>query len=106
MKLTLLKVISFLALMFISGATVSATDYYVDSNKGNDANSGHRPKSAWRSLDALNKATFKPGDRVLLAADSRYTGQLAHNGGRDFFGNPVSPEGPSCVGAHELLRSK
>jgi hypothetical protein len=80
---TRLIAISFLVLIFISGAAAAATDYYVDSSKGNDANSGHHPKAAWRSLDALNKVVFKPGDRVLLAAGSRYTGQLAPKGSGD-----------------------
>jgi hypothetical protein len=30
---------------------------------------------------------------------------IANNGGRDFFGNPVSTDGPKCIGAHEASKA-
>jgi hypothetical protein len=40
----------------------------------------------------------------MLHADSPCIGAAApipDNGGRDFFGNPVSTDGPKCIGVHE-----
>lgn len=51
-------------------------DYYVNSNGGDDRNSGKSPDQAWQSLQPINEFAFGPGDRVLLAGGSRYAGQL------------------------------
>ena len=74
MKPNVLVAISFTVLLCLCGGAASAVDYYVDSGSGNEANSGHSPDAAWRSLAALNRVIFKPGDSILLAAGSRYTG--------------------------------
>jgi hypothetical protein len=71
---TVLAAISFAVLPCLWGSAASAADYDVDSGSGDDANSGHSANAAWRSLAALNRVIFKPGDSILLAAGSRYTG--------------------------------
>jgi hypothetical protein len=83
MKLGVLAAISLTLLMCLYGSAAVATDYYVDGSKGNDAGSGRSADAAWRTLGALNRIVFKPGDRILLAAGSRYTGQLAPGGSGD-----------------------
>jgi len=50
--------------------------YYVDSSRGDDANSGLSVSSAWKSLDKVNATTFRPGDRLLFKAGTAYSGQL------------------------------
>ena len=54
--------------------------YYVDSNDGNDNNSGTSPGEAWKSLTPVNSTTFMPGDKILFKAESTYTGQLKPQG--------------------------
>jgi hypothetical protein len=54
--------------------------YFVDSNDGNDNNSGTSPAEAWKSLSPVNSMTFMPGDKILFKADSNYTGQLKPQG--------------------------
>lgn len=50
------------------------TTYYVDSENGNDNNSGTEKSKAWQSLENVNKTTFQPGDSILLKRDSVWTG--------------------------------
>jgi len=56
------------------------TTYYVDSASGSDEHNGTSPEQAWRSLDRINSAVFSPGDKILLKADTRYTGRLRLQG--------------------------
>jgi hypothetical protein len=53
-----------------------ATDYYLDSMTGNDANSGTTPTQAWATLDKANHAPLVPGDQLLIKAGTTYEGQL------------------------------
>ncbi|MES2276171.1 MAG: hypothetical protein V4592_09120 [Bacteroidota bacterium] len=55
-------------------------DYYVDADKGNDANNGTSIKSAWKTLDKVNAQIFVPGNRILFKAGGMWTGQLAPKG--------------------------
>jgi hypothetical protein len=52
------------------------TTYYVDAAHGHDQAASTSPGAAWRSLDRVDATTFAPGDRVLLHAGQRWTGQL------------------------------
>ena len=49
------------ALLLVPIRSACAVTYYVDSAAGNDANSGFRAASAWRSLEKLNGTTFRSG---------------------------------------------
>ncbi len=53
------------------------TTYYVDSAGGNDQRDGTAPENAWKTLDRVNGVLFAPGDKILLKAGSRFSGQLA-----------------------------
>lgn len=79
-----------LSVLFLSVLATAAfgADYYVDSTRGADANSGHEADQAWRSLDKVNETTFAPGDRILFAAGSRWEGQL-HPKGSGAAGRPI-----------------
>ncbi len=57
------------------GAKVGST-YYVSSASGSDSNDGLSPKSPWRTLDRVNSAILKPGDRVLFRRGDLWRGQL------------------------------
>jgi hypothetical protein len=58
----------------------SGSVFYVDGSSGNDRHDGLSEGRAWKSLEQVNSFTFKPGDRILFRAGTRYTGQLAPKG--------------------------
>ncbi len=43
------------------------TTYYVDPEKGNDANDGRKARQAWKSLAKVNGLKLAPGDKVVIA---------------------------------------
>lgn len=53
-----------------------ATTWYVDSARGNDANSGATSSAPWKSLAKISVTEFHPGDRILLHAGSVWNEQL------------------------------
>ncbi|WP_345947602.1 hypothetical protein ABDD95_12160 [Mucilaginibacter sp. PAMB04274] len=55
-------------------AYVHATNYYVNSKAGDDTNSGTTKDQAWKGLTNLQKDHFLPGDSILFAKGSTYTG--------------------------------
>ncbi|HBY60803.1 MAG TPA: xylose ABC transporter [Solibacterales bacterium] len=65
-----------LALFFVLTGILTGTEYYVDASAGDDGNSGETSAAAWRSLDKVNAAQFRPGDRVLFRAGQTWRGQL------------------------------
>ncbi|HPS54048.1 MAG TPA: ADP-ribosylglycohydrolase family protein [Sedimentisphaerales bacterium] len=79
-------VIIILSILFSFSA--SAKTYYVDSVTGNDDNSGITIESAWKTIEKVNSLEFKPGDKILFKADSKYTGQLKPKGSGEK-GNPI-----------------
>lgn len=72
---------------FAVDATSFATDYYVDSQTGDDAASGRSPQTAWRSLDRVSSAKLAAGDAVYFKAGERWRGGLKPASGEP--GKPV-----------------
>jgi hypothetical protein len=60
----------------LSSLLVFGAEYYVDATSGDDGNSGKTPEMAWRSLEKVNLAEFKPGDRIRFRAGSTWAGHL------------------------------
>jgi hypothetical protein len=58
----------------------TGVSYYLNSMSGNDAYPGTSADSAWKSLDRVNTFIFSPGDSLLLACGSGWTGQLKPGG--------------------------
>ncbi len=58
--------------------SAQGTVYYVNSQTGNDQNSGTSPEQAWENLDKVNAeiASFNPGDSVLFARGNTFYGSL------------------------------
>jgi len=84
------RISSFGFLFFWSFSAAFATDYYINSESGDDSNSGASPGSAWKSLAPANAHVFQPGDRLWFKSGTRYTGQLAPRGSGCFTnGRPV-----------------
>ena len=59
-----------------AGAPCIAATYYVHPTAGSDQQPGTSPSAPWRTLAKANAASLQPGDRVLLAADQTFEGQL------------------------------
>jgi len=59
---------------------VSATTYYIDSDSGDDGNSGLSPAQPWKTLAKVNATTFAPGDRILFSAGGHWEGKLNPKG--------------------------
>jgi hypothetical protein len=66
----------------------SGRKFYVNSETGDDSNSGRARNKAWKSLGPVNTMEFMPGDIVNFASGSLWTGELLinHNGEKD---NPI-----------------
>lgn len=56
------------------------TNYYVDSENGDDAADGLTPDTAWETLDNVNEKEFEPGDKILLKEGTQYHGTLNPSG--------------------------
>jgi hypothetical protein len=61
-----------LFLFFIANA--NATNYYINNRIGNDNHTGNSKDLAWKGLINLERKTFNPGDSILFAKGSSYTG--------------------------------
>jgi hypothetical protein len=68
----------FVSLFLFACARLVAASYYIDDRAGDDTAEGTTPARAWRSLEPVNKKTFKPGDQILLHAGSRWEGVSLH----------------------------
>ncbi len=51
-----------------------ATDYFINSRMGRDTAAGTTRESPWKSLKSIEAHRFAPGDRLLFADGSSYTG--------------------------------
>ncbi len=69
----LYKWILCVCVFFISQGAVAQT-YYINSRWGNDANTGKTKDNAWQSCNNLEKNKFLPGDSILFANGSSYSG--------------------------------
>jgi hypothetical protein len=59
--------------VFFFNFSANAANYYVNSRFGDDDNSGTTKETAWKSLKNLSNK-FLPGDNILFARGSSYTG--------------------------------
>src|SRR6185312_10685567 len=64
------------AALLLASAPALATNYYVDSLHGNDANSGAAQTTPWKSLAKISATEFKPGDHIFLHSGSVWNEQL------------------------------
>jgi len=66
-----------------------ATTYYINAAKGNDANPGTSPETAFQTLERASKVRLQAGDQLLLAAGQKFAGQLAYKELSGAVGNPI-----------------
>lgn len=60
-------------ILMLAAIPATATNYYINSRTGSDAAPGNSKEQAWKSLANLGKK-FMPGDSILFARGSAYTG--------------------------------
>ena len=67
----------FVLLFLWAAQNLVATDYFVDSNSGNDGNNGLSPSTAWRTVGKVNSfmRNLEPGDSVLFRRGCSFKGQ-------------------------------
>lgn len=65
------------------------TTYYVDSIAGSDANDGHTPLTAWKTITKVNSITFSAGDSILFLSGCSWSGITLHPLGSGVSGNPI-----------------
>jgi len=59
-----------------NGGTAPGADYYFDSRRGDNSNSGTSPEKAWKDFARINDKSLLPGDRLLLRRGSHFKQQL------------------------------
>lgn len=70
-----------------------ASTHYIDSAKGNDANSGISPEAAWKTIAKVNSSKFQPGDIILFRRTGIWREQLN-------FPSSGSSEAPITIDAY------
>ncbi|MFT4113476.1 hypothetical protein [Silvibacterium sp.] len=70
-----MRLILLLAMIATTSLPLKAASFYVDASHGKDASAGTR-LHPWKSLDAVNRHTFHPGDHLYFRAGSAWQGQL------------------------------
>ena len=75
------------ALMTVGG-TVAATEYFVDSENGDDARDGLCAETAWKTLEKVNAAPLVGGDVVRFRRGGLWRGSLVPKSGEE--GRPVT----------------
>ncbi|TYB58060.1 hypothetical protein FXF51_38025 [Nonomuraea sp. PA05] len=71
-------------------AAVAGVTYYVDAAAGDDAASGQDAAHPWKSLAKVSATTFQPGDRILLRAGQRWSGEQLWPKGSGESGAPIT----------------
>ncbi|HET6557846.1 MAG TPA: choice-of-anchor Q domain-containing protein [Prolixibacteraceae bacterium] len=67
-------IITVVLVLFAAG--LFATNYYIDTDKGNDHHDGTSPQKAWQSLKMVNQAKFLARDSVLFKRGQIFRGTL------------------------------
>ncbi len=68
----------------------AGTTYYVDSQNGDDSNSGTSMDAPWKSLNKVTNTTFLPGDKILLKSGSVWNGEWLWPKGSGTEGAPIT----------------
>ena len=82
------KLILLLLALLFSCSSLDSYNIYIDSNEGDDKNSGNSKQSAWATLVNLDKTKLKPGTTIHLKANSEFNGFIEINDS-GIEGNPI-----------------
>ncbi|MEX0321785.1 MAG: right-handed parallel beta-helix repeat-containing protein [Puniceicoccaceae bacterium] len=78
-----------LILLLLPVSSIYATDYYIDSDGGNNGNTGTSSGQAWKTLDHASSQSYSPGDRILLQRGDSFNGKLKLTNQHGSAGNPI-----------------
>ena len=67
---------AFLAILFIMNSCFEKHTFYIDSIKGDDANSGNSRRKAWATVYKVNESIFQPGDKILFRGGQTFEGKI------------------------------
>lgn len=65
------------------------TSYYINATTGNDENKGTSPGKPFKTLEMLRSLDLLPGDRIFLAAGSRFRGSIYLQNESGKAGSPI-----------------
>ena len=82
------KPILLLLVILFSCSNFDNYNIYIDSNEGDDKNSGSSKKNPWATLVNLNKIKLKPGTTIHFKAESEFNGFIEINDS-GIKGNPI-----------------
>jgi hypothetical protein len=71
-----LRATCLVALSSLASPVALAATYYLNAETGDDGASGTSESTPWKTLERSSRVELAPGDRVLLAAGSRFRGML------------------------------
>ena len=71
-----IKKIFFLLFLICLCDSLKATNYYINSVIGNDANKGTSPTQSWKTVSPAKLIQLNPGDSILFATGQKFTGML------------------------------
>ena len=74
------SILKILVLALLSAGYGTAKDYYIDSQLGNDDNTGTSITNSWKSLSKVNQTLFMPGDTLNFKRGCVWFGQLKPKG--------------------------
>lgn len=82
--------------------------YYINSDEGNDSNSGLRQKDAWKSILKVNRFKFNPGDSILFKSGCTWREEvvISSNGKKEnpiYFGSYGRGAKPKIFGSNNDL---
>ena len=83
-----LNLVALGALAVAAVGPVRATEYFVDSETGDDARDGRSAATAWKSLEKVNAADLVAGDTVRFRRGGLWRGSLVPKSGEE--GRPVT----------------
>ena len=63
-------------IVFLFALTTNATDYYISSSTGSDANNGLSQNTPWQTLNKLNSLTFSVNDKILFKSGDTWKGMF------------------------------
>ena len=63
-------------ILLLASSATNATDYYVSRRMGSDDSSGLSAEKSWKSVAAVNRTKFQPGDRILFHAGEIWSEEL------------------------------
>ena len=77
MKKEITGILLFLVIMWGAGyTTYSQSKTYYISDKGDDYHTGLTKRTAWKTMERINRVTFQPGDAILFESGGTWNGTL------------------------------